>query len=188
MSEPVSPTPLREEKRELADYLHQRAYVLECCDTTNDNAEARKLRRWIVMLADLQPVQNAPRGDEGEPEHPSAIALRAWQEAFGTTQLTHAKARLEAAEKSAQSSTASAPVLAQVEAALRKNPLIAKFLDQGFWHAHHVDIVIRHDGVDLRYEADWIKDLWYIVRRRGLSATEAVRAEQTLPEEGHGSR
>ena len=58
------PTPLREEKRELADYLHQRAYVLECCDTTNDNAEARKLRRWIVMLADLQPVQNAPRGDE----------------------------------------------------------------------------------------------------------------------------
>jgi hypothetical protein len=38
-------------------------------------------------------------------ERASDIALRAWQEAFGTTQLTHAIARLEAAEKSAASAT-----------------------------------------------------------------------------------
>jgi hypothetical protein len=77
--------------------------------------------------------------------------------------------------------SASAPhsdVLAQVEAALRKNPLIAMFLDQRFWHAHHVDMVIRYNGKDERFEADWIKDIWYVVVRRGLTATQAVRAEQ----------
>lgn len=59
--------------------------------------------------------------------------------------------RLEEAEKSGK----------VVEVALRRNPLIAMFLDQGFWHAHHVDIVIRYNGEDRRYEADWIKDIWY---------------------------
>lgn len=58
-------------------------------------------------------------------------------------------------------------VLAQVEKALRKNPLIAQFLDVGFWDAHHVDMTIRHNGQDKHFEADWLVDLWYIVRRRG---------------------
>jgi hypothetical protein len=53
----------------------------------------------------------------------------------------------------------------ELESRLRRNPLISKFLDQGFWHAHHVDIVIRYNGKDCRYEADWIKDLWYLVIR-----------------------
>jgi hypothetical protein len=88
----------------------------------------------------------------------------------------------------APSATTRGTVLEQVEAALRKNPLIAMFLDQGFWHAHHVDVVIRQDGQDRRYEADWIKDIWYIVRRRGLSATEAVRAEQSAPPESTATR
>ena len=69
-------------------------------------------------------------------------------------------------------------VVEQIEKALRKNPLIARFLDVGFWSAHHVDITIRHNGKDKHYEADWIKDLWYIVRRRGLSTVEAIRADQ----------
>jgi hypothetical protein len=81
--------------------------------------------------------------------------------------------------KEAPASATRPTVLEQVEAALRKNPLIAKFLDIGFWGAHHADIVIRHNGKDERYEADWLKDLWYIIRRRGLTATEAVRAEQS---------
>ncbi len=34
-------------------------------------------------------------------EHPDSIALRAWQEAFGTSQLTHALARVESAERKA---------------------------------------------------------------------------------------
>lgn len=84
---------------------------------------------------------------------------------------------LEAA-RTAPSETERLNVVGQVEKALRKNPLIGQFLDQGFWSAHHVDIVIRHNGQDHRYEADWIKDIWYVVRRRGLSVTEAVRAEQ----------
>jgi hypothetical protein len=44
-------------------------------------------------------------------DSPEAIALRAWQQAFGTTQLTHAKARLEAAEKAAQSATPASDAL-----------------------------------------------------------------------------
>jgi len=77
-------------------------------------------------------------------------------------------------QSSVSETQATAPdVLAQVEKALRKCPLVAQFLDQGFWHAHHVDVVFRHDGQDRRYEADWIKDLWYIVRRRGLTASSA---------------
>lgn len=78
----------------------------------------------------------------------------------------------------ARSETEKPDVLGQVEAQLRKNPLIARFLDQEFWHAHHVDVVIRYNGEDKRYEADWIKDIWYIVRRRGLTAADSVRAEQ----------
>lgn len=106
----------------------------------------------------------------------------------GCTNLSHALNEVAgaiAAEiilRTPQSETAATvvpDVLAQVEAALRKNDLIGRFLDQGFWHAHHVDIVIRQDGQDRRFEADWIKDLWYIVRRRGLTATQAVRADQT---------
>jgi hypothetical protein len=34
-------------------------------------------------------------------EHPDSIDLRAWQEAFGTSQLTHALARVESAERKA---------------------------------------------------------------------------------------
>ena len=56
--------------------------------------------------------------------------------------------------------------LGPVEEALRKNPLIAMFLDQGFWHAHHVDLTIRYNGEDRKFEADWLKDIWYAVRER----------------------
>jgi len=39
-----------------------------------------------------------PQGD-GLTRTPEAIALSAWQRVFGTTQLTHAKARLERLER-----------------------------------------------------------------------------------------
>lgn len=42
-----------------------------------------------------------------------------------------------------------------------KSPLFRQFLRQGFWHAHHVDLVWRYDGKDIREEADWLKDVWY---------------------------
>lgn len=72
-------------------------------------------------------------------------------------------------------------VLGQVEAALRKNPLIAMFLEQKFWHAHHVDMVVRYNGEDRRYEADWIKDIWYTVLRRGRSQEAWWRAQGLDP-------
>lgn len=45
-----------------------------------------------------------------------------------------------------------------------RSKLFQKFLSQGFWHAHHVDLVWRMDGKEVREEADWLKDLWYFVR------------------------
>jgi len=50
--------------------------------------------------------------------HPDTIRLRAWQSAFGTTQLTHAKARLDAAEKAAQS--AKAPTASDILGAIAR--------------------------------------------------------------------
>ncbi len=46
----------------------------------------------------------------------------------------------------------------------RKSKLFAQFLDQNFWHAHHVDIVWRMDGKDIVEEGDWLKNLWYAIR------------------------
>lgn len=46
----------------------------------------------------------------------------------------------------------------------RKSKLFAQFLDQNFWHAHHVDIVWRMDGKDIVEEGDWLKSLWYAIR------------------------
>lgn len=79
--------------------------------------------------------------------------------------------------------------LKAVEAALRKNPLIAMFLDQGFWHAHHVDLMIRYNGEDKHFEADWIKDIWYAVRaptKENAMTNDALRyAARLLHENRH---
>ena len=52
-----------------------------------------------------------------------------------------------------------------IKAAMCKDPKLKLFFEQGFWHAHYVDIEWRIDGEDQRYEADWIKDIWNIIRR-----------------------
>lgn len=49
-------------------------------------------------------------------------------------------------------------------AAMVKSRLFQQFLQQKFWHAHHVDVVWRYNGQDVREEADWLKDIWYAVR------------------------
>lgn len=62
-----------------------------------------------------------------------------------------------------------------VEASMRKDKRINQFLNQGFWHAHHVDIVWRMDGKDIGAEADWLKDIWYALRAVD-KASEALPA------------
>lgn len=54
----------------------------------------------------------------------------------------------------------------QLRAALDKSPMLKKFLAQGFWHAHYVDIVWRFNGEDIREQGDWLKDLFYLVRQK----------------------
>lgn len=51
------------------------------------------------------------------------------------------------------------------DARLIRSALFQQFLRQGFWHAHHVDLVWRYNGQDVREEADWLKDVWYALRR-----------------------
>ena len=52
----------------------------------------------------------------------------------------------------------------QIIAAAHTSRLFNLFARQGFWHAHHVDLVWRFDGRDEREEADWIKSVWYAIR------------------------
>ena len=51
---------------------------------------------------------------------------------------------------------------------LIRSPLFTRLLAQEFWDAHHVDLVWRIDGQDVREEADWLKDLWYCLLRKRL--------------------
>lgn len=67
----------------------------------------------------LQPAPAAPSTEKHD-EHPDTIALRAWQQAFGTTQLTHARAAFE--EYKARAERAE---IAQVEASMRDTPVSA---------------------------------------------------------------
>jgi hypothetical protein len=55
--------------------------------------------------------------------------------------------------------------LAEIQNACMKDPLFKQFTLQEFWHAHHVNIVWRFNGKDKHFEADWLKDIWYIFRR-----------------------
>lgn len=48
--------------------------------------------------------------------------------------------------------------------ACNRDSLFAQFTRQSFWHAHHVDILWRHDGKDVRHQADWFKDVWYALK------------------------
>lgn len=52
--------------------------------------------RWVdgpAKLDEAAAMLEAPLNDTGE--HPDTIALRAWQQSFGTTQLSHARAAFE---------------------------------------------------------------------------------------------
>lgn len=61
--------------------------------------------------------------------------------------------------------------LAAIRTAVMKDPLFELFTKQGFWHAHHVDLVWRVDGEYKRHEADWLKDVWYALKSKPDSAT-----------------
>ena len=54
---------------------------------------------------------------------------------------------------------------------LIRSPLFQQFLAAGFWDAASVDLVWRHNGRDVREQADWLKDVWYAVRQRPLASS-----------------
>lgn len=54
--------------------------------------------------------------------------------------------------------------LDSIEKACKRDALFKKFLDQGFWHAHEVDLIWRYNGEDRRHEADWLKSIFYALR------------------------
>lgn len=55
--------------------------------------------------------------------------------------------------------------LAKVREACERSPLFKRFLSVNFWDAHHVDLLWRHNGKDVREEADWLSAVFYAVRR-----------------------
>ena len=105
----VAPAGRRKLESEDIEQLRVRLYhfAAEGCQMESSK------QMWREMIESLCDLAQHGRAEFAKPshaaevgEHPAEIALRAWQSAFGTTQLTHAKARLEAAEKLAQSATA----------------------------------------------------------------------------------
>lgn len=46
------------------------------------------------------------------------------------------------------------------------------FLKRGFWPAHSATLVWRLDGQDVNEEADWLKDVWYALRKDTVFPTE----------------
>lgn len=75
-----------------------------------------------------------------------------------------AKKLQEAMNGTPQGASELKAMLDAVRDSLMKDPMFRKFTEQGFWHAHHVDIVWRFNGEDKRYEADWLKDIWYALK------------------------
>lgn len=70
-----------------------------------------------------------------------------------------AKELLAAAPPAAQSE----PALSAIRDVVMRSAIIAEFAERRFWSAHHVDLVWRLDGEDVQEEADWLKDLWYLL-------------------------
>jgi len=67
---------------------------------------------------------------------------------------------------------AKAEVLQEVMELCLRDPLFKQFVEKGFWGAHHVDIVWRHNGQDKQHEADWLKSLWYLLRKLDARAAQ----------------
>lgn len=61
--------------------------------------------------------------------------------------------------------------LDSIEKACKRDALFKKFLDQGFWHAHEVDLIWRYSGEDRRHEADWLKSIFYALKHEREEAT-----------------
>lgn len=54
--------------------------------------------------------------------------------------------------------------LEEIRRAIMRSDLFRKFTEQGFWHAHCVDLDWRFNGENIREEADWLKEIWYALR------------------------
>lgn len=52
--------------------------------------------------------------------------------------------------------------------------LFAMFRRQQFWHAHHVDLVWRHNGQDRREEADWLCNVWKLLKPYSTAEVEPL--------------
>lgn len=129
---------------------------------TNDKSVAQESRTPECDAAefyagDLDGGQEAIPAELGRSlEHRLTEALREAKNA----ELCRKLHSIRADEAERRLAAQQAPVLEEC----RKSRLFAQFLDQGFWHAHHVDLVWRHDGKEVREEADWLKNLWYLLR------------------------
>ena len=73
---------------------------------------------------------------------------------LSNTKLTEAKAR----------STVEAGVILQIADTMKRSEIIKQMFDNNFWDLHTIDVGYRRDGEEYYEEADWLKDLWYLVK------------------------
>ena len=61
-------------------------------------------------------------------------------------------------------SVVEARVILQIADIMGKSKIIKEMFDNNFWDLHTIDIGYRRDGEEYYEEADWLKDLWYLVK------------------------
>lgn len=55
-------------------------------------------------------------------------------------------------------------VILQIAEIMKQSKIIKEMFDKNFWDIHYLNIEYRKDGEDYYEEADWLKDLWYLIK------------------------
>jgi hypothetical protein len=131
-------------------------------------ALARCLREWLDKLQPVQVETSVTTGDSHE-RTASLAGDPADASNLESGNLPHSgRGEVSRGDQQQPVSHAERMFRSHPEASgvahLIRSRLFQTFLGQGFWHAHHVDLVWRYNGQDVREEADWLKDLWYAIK------------------------
>lgn len=60
-------------------------------------------------------------------------------------------------------------VMQKIAELMKQSKVIKEMFDKDFWDIHYLDIKYRKDGQSHYEEADWLKDLWYLVKDSNFS-------------------
>jgi len=55
-------------------------------------------------------------------------------------------------------------VILQIANTMKRSKIMKEMFNKDFWDIHYLNIEYSKDGEDYYEEADWLKDLWYLVK------------------------